>query len=124
LNAKVTQIKFFEGGDDVPPKDQRYYKTSFSKTGTRYVRFEMHLEHPMPGKRKDFTIETIWFTPHGVEIFRGNFKSYIQDDWTSSHHWYGYGWKDAASSHWIQGGYRVDFYVNGVKIASEKFTIY
>lgn len=124
LSAKVTQIKYFEGGYDAPPQDKRYYKTSFSRTGTRYVWFEMHLEHPMPGRRRDFTVETIWFNPHGGEIFRGALHSYIQSDWSSSYHSHGYGWKDAASSGWIQGEYRVDFYVNSVKIASEKFMIY
>lgn len=124
LNAKVTQIKFFEGGYEAPPQAQRYYKKSFSRTGTRYACFEMHLEHPMPGRRIDFTVETVWFNPSGGEIFRGNLNSYIQPDWTSSYHWYGYGWRDAASSGWIPGEYRVDFYANGAKIASEKFTIY
>ncbi|MFO7569358.1 MAG: tetratricopeptide repeat protein [Smithellaceae bacterium] len=124
LGAKVTQIKFFEGGYNAPPKDQRNYQTSFARTGTRYVYSEINLEHPAPGKRRDFTVETIWFNPYGNEIFRGNLKSSIQADWTSSYHWYSYGWRDAASSHWIQGEYRVDFYANGIKIASEKFTIY
>lgn len=124
LNAKVTEVKLYEGGYNGPPKRQRSYRTSFSRTATRYVYYELNLKHPMPFMRKDFTIESVWFNPSGHEIFRKNNQSYIKDNWTSSHHTSGYGWRQTSSSYWSSGAYRVDLYVNGKKIASEKFTIY
>lgn len=124
LNAKVTEIKFFEGGYDVPPKDQRVYRSSFPRTGTRYVTWELNLVHPAPGIKKDFTIEHIWFNAHGAEIFRASFKSYVLAEWINSYHNSGYGWRDVSSSTWVAGTYRVDLYVDGVKIASEKFNMY
>ncbi len=124
LNAQVTEVKFFEGGYDVPPKDQRVYRGSFPRTGTRYVIWELNLVHPAPGVRKDFIIEHIWFYPSGGEMFRASFKSYIQSDWVNSYHNSGYGWKEISASTWAAGIYRVDLYVDGVKIASEKFNIY
>ena len=124
LNAKVTEIKFFEGGYDAPAKDQRFYRTSFSRAGTRYVNFELNLQHPMPGKRKDFVVEHVWFNSSGNEIFRGNLNTFIQDNWSSSYHNTGYGWRETSSARWIAGTYRVDLYVNGNKIASENFNVY
>lgn len=124
LSAKVTEVKFFEGGYDVPAKDQRFYRTSFSRTGTRYVNFELNLQHPMAVERKDFVVEYIWFNPHGYEIFRGNLNTYIHNSWSSSYHNQGYGWRETSSTNWVVGTYRLDLYVNGNKIASENFNVY
>jgi uncharacterized caspase-like protein len=124
LNAKVTDVKFFESGYDAPPLGQRSYRTSFSRTGTRYVVWELNLAHPAAGKRIDFAIEHLWFNAYGAEIFRSTFKTYITETWTSSYHNTGYGWREAANNTWVAGTYRVDLYVDGVKIASESFNIY
>jgi hypothetical protein len=124
IKAKVTEVKFFEGPYNAPEKANRSYRTSFSRTGTRFVNWELNLEFPSTGVRKDFDIEHIWFNPYGKEIFRGTWKSYVMGDWTSSWHSHSYGWREASSSGWIIGTYRVDLYVHGVKIASENFSIY
>jgi hypothetical protein len=124
LSANVSDVKFFEGGYDAPVKEQRLYRTSFSRTGTRYVNWELDLVHPAPGIKKEFTIEHIWYNPQGMEIFRSYFNTYVQDNWGYSYHNSGYGWRDASSSNWAVGTYRLDFYVNGVKIAVETFNVY
>ncbi len=124
LNAKVTHVKFFESGYDPPPMDQRSYRISFSRTGTRYVNWELTLEYPTQGKKKEFVIEHIWSNPSTIEIFRSTFNAYVLENWTYSHHNAGYGWREKASNTWIAGTYRVDLYVEGVKIASETFNMY
>lgn len=124
LNAKITEVKFFEGGSDLPAKDQRVYRTSFSRAGTRFVYFELNLQFPKPGVRKDFVIESIWFNQYDKEIHRASVNTYILGDWNHSWHTRGYGWREASSSGWVAGTHRVDLYVDGVKIASENFNIY
>ena len=124
INAKVTEVKFFEGSYNAPDKADRSYRTSFSRTTTRYINWELNLQFPAPGVRKDFVIEHIWFNPYGKEIFRGTWNAYILENWGTSWHNHGYGWREASSNGWVAGTYRVDLYVNGVKIASENFNIY
>ncbi len=125
INATVTQVKFFEGPYDSPARDLRSYRTSFSRTSTRFVHWELDLQYPPPGVRKNFFIEHIWYNPYGKEFGRGTLNNqYVLADWGNSYHVHSFGWKDAASSGWIAGTYRVDLYVNGVKIASENFDIY
>ncbi|MDZ4164049.1 MAG: caspase domain-containing protein [Smithellaceae bacterium] len=124
LNAQVTEVKFFESGYETPPKDQRVYRGGFSRTGTRYVQWELNLVHPAQGVKKDFTIEHVWFNASGGEIFRASFKSYILADWTSSYHNSGYGWRETSSTTWVAGTHRVDLYVDGIKIAGENYNIY
>jgi len=124
LNAKVSEVKFFEGGYDAPAKDQRVYRTGFPRTGTRFVNFELNLQFPAPGVRKDFDIESIWFNQYDKEIHRAYLKAHVLGNWDNSWHTQGYGWREASSSGWVAGTHRVDLYVNGVKIASETFNIY
>lgn len=124
LNATVSEVKFFESPYDAPPKDDRVYRTSFSRTNSRYIVWELNLTHPAPGKKVDFVIDHIWYNPNGTEIFRGSFKSYIDATWTTSYRNTGYGWREASSNTWTAGTYRVDLYVEGAKVASDSFTIY
>lgn len=124
LSAKVTEVKFFESGYDAPPMGQRSYRTSFSRTNTRYIAWELNLAHPAPGKRRDFVIEHVWFNAHGAEIFRSTFNTYVADNWVTSYHNTGYGWREASTKTWVAGRYRVDLYVDGVRIVSESFNIY
>jgi hypothetical protein len=124
LNATVTNVRFFEGPDDMPAYGKRSYLTGFSRTRTRFINWELNLQHPAPGRRIDFTIEHIYFDPYGKEINRASQNTYILENWTNSYHQYGYGWKVASSNGWFAGTYRVDLYVNGVKIASESFNVY
>lgn len=124
INARISEVKFFESPYDPPDKDKRIYRKNFSRTASRYICWELNLTHPAAGVRKNFTIEHIWFNPNGHEIFRGNFNTYIAADWTWSYHNSGYGWREASTKTWVAGTYRVDLYVEGIKIASESFTVY
>lgn len=124
LNAKITEVKFFESPYDAPPMGQRSYRSSFSRTNTRYIAWELNLAHPAPGKRNDFVVEHVWFNAQGVEIFRSNFNTYIAENWATSFHNSGYGWRETSTKTWSAGAYRVDLYVDGVRIASESFNIY
>jgi len=124
IKAKVTNVKFFEGGYDTPSRDTRAYRTSFSRTQTRFANWELNLEHAAQGVRKDFVIEHIWFNPYGSEVARFNFNTYVKEDWVTSYHSSGYGWRTTSSNNWSVGNWRVDLYVNGTKVASENFSIY
>ncbi len=124
LNATVSEVKFFESPYDATPKDQRVYRTSFSRTNSRYIAWELNLTHPAPGTKKDFVVDAIWYNAQGTEIFRGSLNSYIEATWTTSYRNSGYGWREAANNTWTAGTYRVDLYVEGIKVASENFTVY
>jgi len=124
LNATVSEVKFFESGYDATPKDQRVYRTSFSRTNSRYIAWELNLTHPAPGTKKNFVVDAIWFNAYGTEIFRASLNSYVDATWTTSYRNSGYGWREVSNSTWTAGTYRVDLYVEGTKVASENFTVY
>lgn len=124
INAKVTEVKFFEGPYETVSKEQRAYKRNFSRTMSRYIYWELNFEFPTAESRIDFKIEAIWYGTHSNEIFRQSLDSYINPGWTNSWSTLGYGWSKYSSSTWQAGSYRVDFYVDGEKIATDTFNIY
>lgn len=124
VNGKITKINFFERGADQIPKDKRVYRRNFSRTQTRFIEWELTYECPQPGRRIDFRIEEVWYDPKGNEISRTHADSYILETWTNATVTHGFGWRDASSAGWTVGTHRVDFYVDGEKVASETFGIY
>jgi hypothetical protein len=127
LNARVTELLLFESAYDPPPADQRVYAQRFASDTTRYISWELNLEHPAPGQPRDFVITAIWYQDNGTgsweEIFRQTLDTSIEGEWASSYHNLGYGCDDPVNC-WEVGSYRVDLYVAGKMIASAPFQIY
>jgi hypothetical protein len=127
LKARVTELLLFESAYDSPPANQRVYQQRFASDTTRYINWELNLEHPAPGHPIDFVITAIWYqdngTPSWEEIFRQTLDTSIEGDWTWSYYNLGYGCDDPKGC-WEIDSYRVDIYVEGKMIASAPFQIY
>jgi hypothetical protein len=125
LNAQISTIKFFEGDiKNAPPSEKRVYSRIFPKTQSRAIYAELNLTHPAPGYRIDFLLETVYYSPNGNVLGQNRYNSYVMAEWSNSSHWAGWGWPSAGPNTWLAGQYRVDFYVDGIKIAEDSFTIY
>lgn len=126
IRAKVTGIRFFEGGYEGVAIGSRTFATRFARKKTRYVYWELGLESDyvvIGFEPRHFAIEAVWFDPYGQEVFRSTKKSYIQSEWKNSFHTSGYGWRDISSANWSPGTYRVDLYLDDRKIAGGEFVI-
>jgi hypothetical protein len=137
LNATVTSVKFFEGPNtpNIPPRAGREYGVRFDRSRTRKIFWELNLSHPAPGRRIHYAIETLWHTPTDVNQNgpRQTSNAYIERDWTHSYWSHGLSiiskWKVIKPNGemyrkeepWGAGTYRLDFYVQGQKIASGSF---
>jgi len=122
LNATVTALKFFEGSTNAPPREQRVYANRFDKSKTRYIFWELNLEHPAQGHPVDFSIEAIWYRPNNSVLRRQTLQTSLEADWTWSYHQWGFGWDKPGN--WEVGSYQVDLYVDGKKVASDVFEVY
>jgi hypothetical protein len=62
FNAKVISLRFFESPlpPDGVPREQRVYSNRFLKSQVRTIYWELSLTHPAPGRRVNFTIESVW----------------------------------------------------------------
>jgi hypothetical protein len=79
LHARVTELLLFESANDPPLADQRVYQQRFASDTTRYINWELNLEHPAPGQPLDFEITAVWYQDNGTssweEIFRQTFDA-------------------------------------------------
>ena len=121
LQARVTGIRFYEGGYDGIPYNQRVYNTSFPKSATRAIWWELNLEHPDPRRKIDFAIEAVFYRWDGSEIARQINNTAIQSTWTTSYHSLGWGWREAGN--WAAGSYRVILFIDGQQVSDGTFFI-
>jgi hypothetical protein len=119
-------LRFYESGyGENPPLEQIVYARRFASETSRYINWELHLSHPAPERRVDFSIIAVYYrvnVPSWEEIWRGTLYANVEKGRLRSTHAWGISPNDSKS--WEIGTYRVDLYVEGKNIASEQFQIY
>jgi hypothetical protein len=113
LDATVTFLRFFEGEYQAPLREQRAYTQRFERAQTRYVHWGLPLAHPAPGRRRVFSIQSVWYHPDGHILARLPMHTVVEADWTWSYHYASW----HATGGWAAGTYRVELYVRGQQIA-------
>lgn len=119
-NVKVASLKFFESAKDEPL--QRIYTNRFSRDKSRYICWELNLEHPQPGKRIDFDIRCIYYGPDGIIHRNHSVACNINSDWHDSIHTGSTGNDEPGK--WDKGLYKVELYVNGDRITEGDFVMH
>ena len=123
INAKVASLRFFENPPQGLPREQRVYGTRFVKSQVNRIFWELTLEHPAPGRRVNFLIESVWHSPTTEQSLRRSMRASLQPEWTWSY-WHDGGRIIAKQSEpWPVGSYRVDLYIAGAKVTSGAFEI-
>jgi hypothetical protein len=121
LNASVRQLRFYEGGEERVPVEERVYGHRFTRATTRFIWWELCLDYPPPGRRIDFDIWAVYYTDGS--LFGENLQhTYLPADWTASCHQWAKGWNEPGK--WSVDFYRVDVYIDEQKVATESFEIY
>jgi hypothetical protein len=121
LGAKVRELRFFESDGKAPPYEQRVYRKRFAKSDTKFINWELLLEHPAPGRPVNFSVKAVWHRNQGSFDKTQTRQCYVAPNWTSSCHSYGFGWRDKT---WKAGSYELNLYVGGEKVAVGSFEIY
>ena len=122
IKARVTSFRLYESGEGRSPLNKRKYGHIFAKSQTRYVNWEVNLEHPPLQRRNDFTLNAIWYRADGTTLIQQSLQSYVESGRHSSYHGHGLGAKKL-DSYWQTGSYRIDLYADGKKIASDSFEV-
>jgi hypothetical protein len=120
LNARVVQLRFYEGSSFLLD-DAKVYARRFARATARYIISQLELTHPERTERADFTLYAVYSRDDGTFIGEHPLDTYIPSDWKESWHSMGWGW--ASPGNWPEGQYRVDVYCDKQKIASNTFTI-
>jgi len=121
IGATITDLKFFEGPDEGVPSANRDYSTRFEKQSTRFVYYELGLEHPAPGTVIDIPVTVYCYKPDGSEMFKRDWSLTIQPTWNGSFHWGGRGW--SSPGNWEPGRYTLKIVEDQQEVASGEFQI-
>ncbi len=119
--ARITEVRLFEGSDEVVAYEKRAYKTKFDRASTRYIWWELNLAYPKLASKIEFDVDAVFYNPDGSVLGRSTKHAHADPEWTESWHTDGYGWKDPGR--WSPGQYRLDLVVNGSKIGGGSFEI-
>lgn len=122
INSQIITFKFFECPNEGVPFEQRNYSNLFEQTTTRFIDFELKLEHYPPGRVVEIPLTIKYFYPDGTQMaeFIENIK--IEAGWTWSIHW-GNGWGWVEPGQWKTGTYTVKIFEDTREIVSGRFSI-
>jgi hypothetical protein len=119
---KATKLLFFEAGKTTPKPADRNYKNRFKKEATRYIHWELLLEHPAFELKKKFNIDYVFYAPDGKIFGQETLSTEIERNRRTSLHLTGWGWEKAGN--WPVGHYQLSLSIEGEKIAGGSFEIY
>ncbi len=121
LNAQVTAMRFYEGGDPGPTTAQRSYATTFDAATTRSIWVELSLSFPQPGRQLETPVACTYFRADGTVLGQPRWNISIQPAWTTSWSWGSVGW--ATPGRWNPGAYRVECRADGRVVVQNSFLI-
>jgi hypothetical protein len=112
---KVKAILFFETGDNFLARENRTYEKRFAAKGTRYVNWELDIDHPLT---KELPFEVVWHGPDSLVLTTQSSKLDAFTDSVAA------GWGNKSGKYFSVGTYRLDFLVSGEQVASDTFEVY
>lgn len=120
IDSYLESIKFFESGKNLLEFGNRIYRTKFKSSQTRYVNWELNLQH-MFRNRNEFKVQFIFYDKNNEVLGEKTIDSFYEADWHRSNHNSGWGYEEFGR--WSQGKYRVELYIDDELIATAPFEI-
>ena len=102
FNANVTDLKFYETGNE--PPSQKTYSTRFSGSSSRYINYDLFLKYPVPGRRVEFETSAIYYNSDGTVLGKKTRQASVNANWNESNHFDG--WGAGTPGTWKPGFYR------------------
>src|SRR5206468_4494511 len=90
LKARVTAIRFFESGGELPDRRRRIVTRSFDALTTRYINLELELEYAPASRRTEFRVECRFDGPDATPR-TPVIQAVVEKGWAGSFHTAGWG---------------------------------
>jgi len=120
---EIDSFRLFNSSEDPSNLADRDYGNTFSQANARIIYLEFDFSHPGPSEDVEFTINAVYFGPHGNVYGEVGIDPLVEAGWTSSNWILGYGFSEFDPDSWDEGDYRVFVYLDGQEIASDNFSI-
>ncbi len=120
LKARVTAIRLFESGGEVPDRKDRVITSSFDALTTRFINIELELEYPRATRSIAFEIGCRFDGPDSTArtpTVRGS----VDAGWVGSYHAAAWGARNRGM--WPEGTYEVSCRGDGKTVATSEFKV-
>gem|GEM_PF-2161361 len=120
LKAKVTAIRLFESGAEVPDREARTITATFDALTTRFINIELELQYPRVARSTEFEIGCRFDGPDSTArtpTVRGS----ADPGWVGSYHTAGWGARNRGM--WPEGTYKVTCQGDGKTVATSEFKV-
>ena len=121
LNARVTDLRFFESSTEGAPFADRVYTNWFPRSTARYINWELSLAYPYLAQNTSAVIKTVYYRADGTIYAEFEKAVPLQQDWTQSTHSLGLG--QGSPGQWPPGSYRVVLSAAVEQLASGWFEV-
>lgn len=121
--ANVTNVRFFEETNKIPPPKDRKYATEFAVATSRFIFIEVSFKHHRY-KKSESEIPLIieYYNPEGKRIAELKRMVKIKKQWATAS--YATGWGKTTPGGWETGKYSVKLYLEGQPVGEYNFTVY
>jgi len=120
LKARVTAVRLFESGGEVPDRKDRIITSSFDALTTRFINIELELEYPRAARSLGFEIGCRFDGPDSTArtpTVRGS----VDAGWIGSYHTAGWGARNRGM--WPEGTYKVTCQGDGKTVVASEFKV-
>jgi hypothetical protein len=120
LKGRVSAVRFFESGGDVPDRRDRVIATSFDALTIRFINIELELEYPKAARRAVFEVACRYEGPDSTArtpVVKGE----VDAGWIGSYHTAGWGARNRGM--WPEGTYRVSCVEEGRVVVASEFKV-
>jgi hypothetical protein len=120
IKARVTAIRLFESGADVPDREARTITATFDALTTRFINIELELQYPRVSRSTEFEIGCRFDGPDSTArtpTVRGS----VDPGWVGSYHTAGWGARNRGM--WPEGTYKVTCQGDGKTVATSEFKV-
>jgi Effector-associated domain 11 len=121
--VKQVKLKLFEGGDECPPIGERIYGTSFSKTATRYIWWEVEVICLPPEEDLPFDLTFFYYDEQGNVLGGKGYHHPMRYPAGQTVWLYWWGWGYVNPGKWQDGKYRAEVYADQFQLAVVEFVL-
>lgn len=121
IGVFLTDIKLYESDSKKIKKEFRVYNSTFKKSETRHINWEVNFYHNYKKEGFNFPITAVYHKSDSTEIIRQTLDTYIESDWETSYHYFSWGWDKGGR--WEPGKYYIKFYTEHEYIGAIDFEI-
>ena len=120
LKARVTGVRFFESGADVPERKDRVLSTTFDALTTRFINMELDLEYPRAPRALPFEFACRFDGPDSTAR-TPTVRGPVEPGWVGSYHTTGWGARNRGM--WPEGSYKVTCTGEGKVVVVSEFKV-